>query len=391
MFPKKSIVSLDVEGKKVLLRVDFNVPLAGGRVADDTRLKAALPTIEALLGRGAALILCSHLGRPMGLPDPEFSLAPVADSLSDLLGRPVQFVKDCIGEQASSAAAALSEGQVLLLENTRFYPGEKSNDPEFARSLADLADVYVNDAFGSAHRAHASTVGVTEYLPSAAGLLLQKEIEQLNRAVQSPERPYVAILGGAKISDKIQVVERFLELADRILIGGGMANTFLAAKGLDMQDSLVEKGALDIARDLLSKGSHNLVLPVDLVAADEFAADAEKRVVSADAVPQGWRALDIGPETLQRFIDEIDGAAMVVWNGPMGVFEFERFAEGTLALARALAGSEAISIVGGGDSAAAVQRAGVADQLTHVSTGGGASLTVLEGSPLPGVEALDDA
>lgn len=391
MFPKKTIRDLDVDGKTVLIRVDFNVPLEAGRVADDTRIEAALPTLRALLDRGAALILCSHLGRPKGKPDPELSLAPIADRLSELLGRPVQFAEDSIGESAGEAAESLQPGDVLLLENTRFHPGEKANDPEFAKSLASLADVYVNDAFGSAHRAHASTAGVTDYLPSAAGLLLQSEIEQLRRAVESPEHPYVAILGGAKISDKIQVVERFLELADRILIGGGMANTFLAARGLDMRESLVEQEALGQARDLLEQGSEKILLPIDLVVADEFSADADKKVVPADSVPDGWRALDIGPDTLERFKDEIRTAAMVVWNGPMGVFEFDRFAEGTLALARELAESDAVTIVGGGDSAAAVQKAGVADRLTHVSTGGGASLTVLEGSPLPGVEALDDA
>lgn len=391
MFPKKTIRDLDVDGKTVLIRVDFNVPLEAGRVADDTRIEAALPTLRVLLDRGAALILCSHLGRPKGKPDPELSLAPIADRLSELLGRPVQFAEDSIGESAGEAAESLQPGDVLLLENTRFHPGEKANDPEFAKSLASLADVYVNDAFGSAHRAHASTAGVTDYLPSAAGLLLQSEIEQLRRAVESPEHPYVAILGGAKISDKIQVVERFLELADRILIGGGMANTFLAARGLDMRESLVEQEALGQARDLLEQGSEKILLPIDLVVADEFSADADKKVVPADSVPDGWRALDIGPDTLERFKDEIRTAAMVVWNGPMGVFEFDRFAEGTLALARELAESDAVTIVGGGDSAAAVQKAGVADRLTHVSTGGGASLTVLEGSPLPGVEALDDA
>lgn len=390
MFTKLTIADLDVKGRRLLVRVDFNVPLDGKAVADDTRLIAALPTVTELLNRGAALLLCSHLGRPKGAPDPVLSLRPVAERFEELLGRGVDFAVECVGEPAESIARALQPGQVALLENTRFHPGEKANDSEFARALASLAELYVNDAFGTAHRAHASTVGVTRYLTAAAGRLLQEEIEQLSRAVEAPEHPYVAILGGAKISDKIQVVERFLELSDRILIGGGMANTFLAAAGHSMQESLVEQDAVKKAAELLRKAGDRLVLPGDLVVADRFEAGAETRIVVPGALPRGWRALDIGPETVKTYKAQIRQASMVVWNGPMGVFELEPFAVGTRAIALAMADSQAVTIVGGGDSAAAVHQAGVAENLTHVSTGGGAALTLLEGSPLPAVEALDD-
>lgn len=390
MFNKKMVTDLDVKGKKVLVRVDFNVPLADGKVGDDTRIQAALPTIKYLLDHGAGVILCSHLGRPKGEVKPEFSLRPVADYLGTLLDAPVKFAEDCIGEKAEKAAAGLAPGQVLVLENTRFHAGEKKNDPEMARQLAALADLYVNDAFGTAHRAHASTAGVAEYLPAAAGFLMEKEIKYLGNTIANPERPFVAILGGAKVSDKIGVIENLLQKADRILIGGGMANTFFKAQGYAMADSLVEEDALATAKDLLDKAGGKLVLPVDVVIADDFAAEAASKVMDVGDVPAGWRILDIGPRTVQAFEDIISRAGTVVWNGPMGVFEFDKFAEGTFEIAEKIAGSAAIGIVGGGDSASAMRKAGLEDRITHISTGGGASLEMLEGKDLPGLAALDD-
>ena len=390
MFNKKMITDLDVKGKKVLVRVDFNVPIKEGKVGDDTRIKAALPTIQYLLDNGAAVILCSHLGRPKGEVKPEFSLKPVAKYLGTLIDAPVSFAEDCIGEKAEAAVAALKPGQVLVLENTRFHAGEKKNDPGMAKQLASLADLYVNDAFGSAHRAHASTAGVTEYLPSAAGFLLEKEIKYLGNTIANPERPFVAILGGAKVSDKIGVIENLLDKADQILIGGGMANTFFKAQGYDMADSLVEEDAVETAKDLLNKAEGKLMLPVDMVIADAFDANAESRTMDVGDVPAGWRILDIGPKTVAAFDDVISKAGTVVWNGPMGVFEFEKFAKGTFEVAEALAKSDAISIVGGGDSASAINKSGLADKITHISTGGGASLEMLEGKELPGLAALDD-
>jgi phosphoglycerate kinase len=390
MFNKKMVSDLDVKGKKVLVRVDFNVPLDDGKVADDTRIKAALPTIEYLLENGAALILCSHLGRPKGEVKPELSLKPVAAYLDKLIDAPVAFAEDCIGPKAEAAAADLQPGQVLVLENTRFHAGEKKNDPEMAKQLASLADLFVDDAFGTAHRAHASNVGVTEYLSSAAGFLLEKEIKYLGNTIADPKRPFVAILGGAKVSDKIGVIENLLDKADRILIGGGMANTFFKAQGYDMADSLVEEDAIETAKDLLAKAGDKLVLPVDVVIADDFAADAAAKTMDVGDVPAGWRILDIGPKTVAEFDQVIADAGTVVWNGPMGVFEFEAFAKGTFEIAKALAKSDAISIVGGGDSASAIQKSGLADKITHISTGGGASLEMLEGKTLPGLAALDD-
>ncbi len=386
---KLTVRDVEVRGRRVLVRVDFNVPIAEGKVTDDTRIRAALPTLQYLLDQGAALIVMSHLGRPKK-PDPSFSLRPVAERLSELLGRPVQMAPDCVGPEVEAMAAALPPGQVLMLENLRFHPEEERNDLEFARQLARLGDLCVNDAFGAAHRAHASVEAIARFIPVVAGFLMEKEIRYLSQALTHPARPFVALLGGAKISDKIGVIESLLARADRVLIGGGMANTFLKAQGYAVGDSLVEDEALETARRLLQQGEDRLWLPVDGVIADAFAPDAQARVVPVDQVPPGWRILDIGPQTVARYTEEIRRAAFIVWNGPMGVFEFPRFAEGTFAIARAVAESGATSIVGGGDSVAAVHAAGVADRITHISTGGGASLEFLEGRTLPGIAALAD-
>ena len=390
MFNKKTVKDMDFHGKKVLVRVDFNVPIKNGVVGDDTRIKAALPTLNYLLDNGAALILCSHLGRPKDKPVPEFSMKPVADHLGKLLGKPVKFSEECIGPVAESAARAIKPGEILVLENTRFYPGETKNDPEMAKQLAKLADAYVNDAFGSAHRAHASTEGVAKFLPGVAGFLMEKEIQYLGDAVSNPKRPFVAILGGAKISDKIGVIRNLLGKADQVLIGGGMANTFFKAQGYPVADSLVEEEALETARELLAQGSSKLRLPVDVVIADSFEAEAKSKTMPTGAVPEGWRIMDIGPLTVAAYSKVVSGAGTVVWNGPMGVFEFPRFAAGTFGVAKAVADSSATSIVGGGDSVAAINTAGLANRITHISTGGGASLEMLEGLTLPGVAALQD-
>ena len=376
----------------MLVRVDFNVPLENGGVADDTRLQAALPTLRFLIDRQAKLVLCSHLGRPKGKPNPADSLGPVADRLGQLLEKPVQMAPDCVGPAVERLIDAMQGGDVLLLENLRFYPGEEANDATFARALAATADIYVNDAFGSAHRAHASTAGVAAFLPAVAGFLMERELSFLGRALADPARPFVAILGGAKVSDKIAVIDRLLSKVDRLLVGGGMANTFLKALGKEIGLSLVEDDKLDVAKGLLQRGGDRLVLPVDAVVADRFDAAAERRTVTVDSVPATWRILDIGPRSIHRFAQYLEKARTVVWNGPMGVFELTPFAAGTLALARALAALRgATTIVGGGDSAAAVKQAGVADRITHVSTGGGAALEFLEGKELPGVAALLEA
>ncbi len=390
MFNKKTVADLDVKGKKVFVRVDFNVPMKEGVIKDDTRVKAAIPTIEYLMKNGAAVILASHLGRPKGGPDAQFSLKPVAAHLGKLLGKEVAFVDDCVGPKAEAAASALNAGDVLVLENTRFYPGEEKNDQDLAKGMAKLADLYVNDAFGTAHRAHASTEGVARYLPAAAGFLLEKEIKYLGSAVNNPKPPFVAILGGAKISDKIGVIKNLLQKADIILIGGGMANTFFKAQGLDMADSLVEADALETAAEILKISGTKLRLPVDMVLADKFDAAAASITQDTGNVPTGWRMLDIGPKTVKAFGDALKGAGTVVWNGPMGVFEFPEFAKGTFGVATAVAESGAISIIGGGESVAAIQQSGLADKITHISTGGGASLEMLEGLVLPGVAALQD-
>jgi phosphoglycerate kinase len=385
---KKTVKDIDLKGKRVLMRVDFNVPMADGKVTDDKRIKAALPTIQYVLEQGASLLLMSHLGRPKGGADPEFSLKAASESLSALLGKPVQMAPDCVGAEVEKMAQALKPGDVLMLENTRFHKGEEKNDLELAKQMAALGEVYVNDAFGSAHRAHSSTEGVTHFLPAVSGFLMEQELEYLGRAVANPEHPYIAILGGAKISDKILVVETLASKCDKLIIGGGMANTFLVAKGLNMQDSLVESESIETAKTLLGKLGDKLILPVDAVIADKFDADANTQIVDVDKIPAGWRMLDVGPKTLELYKTSLSGVKLVVWNGPVGVFEMPKFAEGTFALARMLAESGAITVIGGGDSASAVKKAGVAKQMTHVSTGGGASLEFLEGKELPGVAAL---
>jgi phosphoglycerate kinase len=390
MFSKKTVKDIDVKGKKVLVRVDFNVPLKDNGIGDDTRIRAALPTIEYLLKQGAAVILCSHLGRPKGGPDPKFSLKPVADYLAGLLKKPVAFATDCIGPVAEKAAKALKPGEVLVLENTRFHPEEEKNDMGMAKQLASLADIFVNDAFGSAHRAHASTEGVTHFLPSVAGFLMEKEIQYLGEAIANPKRPFVAIMGGSKISDKIGVIKNLLTKADSILIGGGMANTFFKAQGYPVADSLVEDEALETAKELVKTGGTKLRLPVDVVLGDKFDADAASKTMPVGPIPDGWRILDIGPETVKAYGKVIESAGTVVWNGPMGVFEFPKFAVGTFGIAKAIAASKAVSIIGGGDSVAAIQESGLANKITHISTGGGASLEMLEGLELPGVTALLD-
>ena len=392
---KLSLRDVALAGKRVSVRVDFNVPLDDGAVSDDTRIRAAIPTLRYILGESPrSLILMSHLGRPKGKVVPEMSLAPVAPVLAEALGVDVAFAADCVGPAAESVVADLPHGGVALLENTRFHAGETKNDAALAKQLGAHGDIFINDAFGSAHRAHASTVGVADYLPAAAGLLLEREIAYLSTAIEKPRKPFVAILGGAKVSGKINVIEALLGKVDKLLIGGGMANTFFAAQGRDMADSLVESEALELARELLERAGEKLILPVDQRIADAFSNDANNRILSAsDDVPAGWQSLDIGPDTLARFRDELAGAGTVVWNGPLGVFEMPSFSAGTIGIAAALAEATdkgAQSIVGGGDSAAAVEKAGFAERMSHISTGGGASLELLEGKLLPGLAALDD-
>jgi len=390
MFNKKTIRDIDVQGKRVLVRVDFNVPVKNGVVGDDTRIRASLPTLKYLIEHRAILILCSHLGRPDGTPDPKYSLKPVAAYLSGLLKQPVDFVDDCIGPEAASRVSEMKPGEILLLENTRFHAGETKNDKDMAVKLAALADIFVNDAFGSAHRAHASTEGVARLLPAVAGFLMEKEIQYLGEVIAAPEKPFVAILGGAKISDKIGVIRNLLAKADVILIGGGMANTFFKAEGYPIGDSLVEDEALSSAREFLSTGKTQIRLPVDVIIADKFSEDAAWKLMSTGPIPDGWRILDIGPETISAYAKVINGAKTVVWNGPMGVFEFPEFAKGTIGIAQAVARSQATSIIGGGESVAAIQQSGLAEKISHISTGGGASLEMLEGLTLPGVDILLD-
>ncbi|NLF80694.1 MAG: phosphoglycerate kinase [Clostridia bacterium] len=389
---KKGITDVEVSGKKVLVRADFNVPMKAGNIKDDTRITETLPTIRYLLDHGAAVILISHLGRPKGQVKPDLSMAPVAVRLAEVLGQPVTFINDCIGKKVCQAAAALKCGEVLLLENLRFYAAEEKNSPDFAKDLASFADLFVNDAFGASHRAHASTVGVNKYLPSVCGFLIEKEITRLGEVITDPRRPYIAVIGGAKVSNKILDIENIIAKVDKMIIGGGMGNTFLAAAGHDMQSSLVEVDRLEWASEFLAVESHRhkLLLPVDLVASAAFAADAEHRVCGLDCVPEGWQALDIGPKSVDLFVAAVSGAGTIFWNGPLGAFEMDAFADGTMAMAEAVANADATTIIGGGDSIAAVHKAGVAERIDHISTGGGASLEFLAGKMLPGISALPD-
>ena len=396
-YNKKTVKDIDVKGKKVLLRCDFNVPMAkdgSGAITDDKRIRAALPTIQYLLEQGAAVIACSHMGKPKGQVKPELSLKPVAARLGELLGKDVILAADVVGPDAAAKAAALQPGQVLLLENTRFEKGEEKNDPELAKAMAAMAEVYVSDAFGAVHRAHASTAGVADYLPAVSGFLIQKELDFIGGALANPKRPLVAILGGSKVSSKIGVINNLLEIADTIIIGGGMAYTFSAAQGGKVGDSLLEEDWKDYANDMVKKAADKgvkLLLPIDTVIADKFAPDADSKVVKAGEIPEGWQGLDIGPETVKLYCGAVADAGTVIWNGPMGVFEFPAFAKGTEAVAEALSKTSAITIIGGGDSAAAVQQLGYADKMSHISTGGGASLEFMEGKELPGVACLLDA
>ena len=391
---KKTIRDLSFKGKRVFVRVDYNVPMdKAGNITDDTRISATLPTLRYLLEQGASLILGAHFGRPKNGPAPEFSLAPVATHLSSLLGKEVKFAADCVGPVAEAAAQALQPGEVLMLENLRFHSEEEKNDPLFAKGLAALADIAVNDAFGVSHRAHASVEGITKFLPAVAGFLMEKELDFLGRAVTNPERPYVAIIGGAKVSDKIGVIANLLTKVDALLIGGGMANTFIAAQGFSVGKSLVEPDKIPLAKDLIAQAKTSgvkLLLPSDVVVAEKFAADAANRVVAVDAIGPEEMALDIGPASSAAFAEALANAKTIVWNGPMGVFEMDAFAKGTEFVAQAVTHSQAVSIVGGGDSVAALEKVGLADQITHISTGGGASLEFLEGKVLPGVAALAD-
>ena len=390
---KKTIEDVCVEGKRVLVRCDFNVPLKEGKITNDKRIVAALPTIKYLMDNNAKVILCSHLGRPKGEFLPEFSLAPVAARLSELLGKEVKMAKDVVGEDAKALAAALENGDVMLLENVRYHKEETKNAPEFSKELASLADLYVNDAFGTAHRAHCSTTGVADYLPAVCGYLIQKEIRIMGDALNTPKRPLVAILGGAKVSDKIGVINNLLDKVDTLIVGGGMAYTFFKAMGHTVGNSICEDDKVDLAKEMLAKAEERgvkFLLPVDNKIGDNFAEDCNKQVNDGRDIPDGWQGLDIGPKSIALFCDAVKDAGTVIWNGPMGVFEFAAFAEGTMEVAKAIAATDAISIIGGGDSVAAVTKLGFADKMTHISTGGGASLEFLEGLELPGIAALNN-
>ena len=390
---KKSIEDIDVRGKRVLVRCDFNVKMEDGVITSDKRIVASLPTINYLIEQGARLILCSHLGRPKGQVNPEFSLAPVAARLAELLGKPVKMAKDVVGEDAKALSATLEDGDVMLLENVRFEPGETKNDPELSAAFASLAEIFVNDAFGSAHRAHSSTAGVAEHLPAVCGYLIQKEINFIGGALEDPKRPLVAILGGAKVSDKIGVINNLIEKCDTIIIGGGMAYTFFKAMGYEIGTSICEDDRIEDAKAMMAKAKEkgvNFLLPIDNVLGKEYDKDTEHKLVDSNAMPEGWMGLDIGPKTTEIFANAIKGAGTVIWNGPMGVSEWANFANGTIGVANAVAESGSISIIGGGDSAAAVQKLGFADKMSHISTGGGASLEYLEGKVLPGIACLNE-
>ena len=390
---KKTIEDIQVQGKKVLVRCDFNVPLdKEGNITDENRIVGAMPTIKYLADNGAKVILCSHMGKPKGEPKPEFSLAPVAKRLSEKLGKEVVFAADdnVVGENAKKAVSEMNDGDIVLLENTRYRAEETKNVETFSKELASLAEIFVNDAFGTAHRAHCSTVGVADYLPAVCGYLIQKEIEFLGNAVNNPVRPLVAILGGSKVSSKISVIENLLDKVDKLIIGGGMAYTFMAAKGYEVGDSLLEKDYIDYAKEMMAKAGDKLLLPIDTVVANDFANDAQSKVVPEGGIDAGWQGLDIGPKTIELFSDAVKSAKTVVWNGPMGVFEMENFAKGTNAIAQVLSEIDATTVIGGGDSVAAVNQAGLGDKMSHISTGGGASLEFLEGKELPGIAALQD-
>ena len=389
---KKSIEDIEVAGKTVLARCDFNVPLKDGVITNDKRIVAALPTIKYLIDHQAKVILCSHLGRPKGEFKPEFSLAPVAARLSELLGKDVVMAKDVVGEDAKAKAAALKEGDVMLLENVRYHKEETANDPDFAKNLASMADIYVNDAFGACHRAHASTAGVAAYLPAVCGYLMQKEIAFIGGTLEDPKRPFVAILGGAKVSDKIGVITNLLDKVDTLIVGGGMAYTFMKAKGYNIGTSICEDDKVELAASIMKKAEEkgvNLLIPVDNRIADKFAEDAQYQDINSDSIPDGWMGMDIGQKSIDMFCNAVKDAKTVIWNGPMGVFEFPNFANGTLAVAKAVADSDAISVIGGGDSVAAVTKLGFADKMSHISTGGGASLEYMEGKVLPGIDCLN--
>jgi phosphoglycerate kinase len=391
---KKSVKDVDVKGKRVFCRVDFNVPMKDGQITDETRIRAALPTIQYLIEQGAKVILASHLGRPKGQVNEEMRLTPVAKRLSELLGKEVKKTDEAYGDTVKSVIDSMNEGDVLLLENVRFYPGEEKNDPELAKAFAELADLYVNDAFGAAHRAHASTEGIAHYLPAVSGFLMEKELEVLGKALSNPERPFTAIIGGAKVKDKIGVIENLLEKVDNLIIGGGLAYTFVKAKGHEIGKSLLEEDKIDLAKSFMEKAEQKGVkfyMPLDAVVADDFSAEANTQVVPIEEIPSDWEALDIGPKTREIYRDVIQKSKLVIWNGPMGVFEIDKFAEGTKAVAEALAeANDTYSIIGGGDSAAAVEKFNLADKMSHISTGGGASLEFMEGKQLPGVVALND-
>ena len=392
---KKTVRDINVAGKKVLVRCDFNVPIDSqtGKITDNRRIRAAIPTIQYLLDNNAKVILCSHLGRPKGEVNPKYSLKPVAEELSKLLGKEVKLAKDVIGPDAEKLTSNMKNQDVVLLENVRFHKEEEKNDPEFAKKLASFAEIYVNDAFGTAHRAHSSTAGVADYLPAVSGFLIEKELEFLGKALENPERPFVAILGGAKVSDKIGVIENLLEKVDTLMIGGGMAYTFYKALGHDIGTSICEEDKIDLAKTILEKAKQKnvkLLLPLDNHVSSEYSNDGEDKFVDKEEIPDGFMGLDIGPRTIEAFKESIKTAKTVLWNGPLGVTEFPKFAEGTRAIANALAQSQAVTIIGGGDSAAAIEKMGLADKMTHISTGGGASLEFLEGKVLPGIDCLND-